>query len=416
MTGIHNINLKKSIKMGKLRGEPYMTGDRFLLIKPWSYRLWSDVEHVLGQLLIAEITNRIPVIFWPTHCLHNGFIHTNGFELYFEPVSNFSIFDLTKPGYTFYPPIWDADNLLVEDPYKDTWMYRSIGDLISSDANVVVADVYFSISEIIPFIKKDNAAYGMPAVEIYRYLFKKYIKIKRDILMEVQGFYNSWLKDWHPLLAVHVRREEDDVIIDERKDIADEHYWYRNSRKYRTKNSKNRKRKYRFLGKGKMLKANTQYHAEIRKLVNRYSIRKIFLLTDSEEVVEEYRKIYGDSVVFTNCKRLTAKDPAYNMENPVVKRRRGIEVIKDAYLAAQCDFFVGNDFSSLSRAISRIKDWPEGNVKLLFRQREKRKYPINVRMIVAKDKKIWHSFVEHMKKLYHKIKKKLHIGGDENDN
>ena len=149
-----------------------MTGDRFLLIKTWSNRLWSDVEHVLGQLLIAEITNRIPVVYWPTHCLHNGFIHTNGFELYFEPVSNYSIFDLAKPDYTFYPPFWDADNLLVEDAEKEKWTYRSIGDFISSDANVVIGDVYFTISEIIPFIRKDNAAYGMTATEIYRYLLK----------------------------------------------------------------------------------------------------------------------------------------------------------------------------------------------------------------------------------------------------
>ena len=165
-----------------------MAGDRFLLIKPWSYRLWSDVEHVLGQLLIAEITNRIPVVFWPTHCLHNGFIHTNGFELYFEPVSEYSIFDLTKPEYTFYPPFWDADNLLVEDTTKDNWMYRSIGDLISSDANVVIGDVYFSISEIIPFVKKDNDAYGMTATEIYRYLFRKYIRIKGIFLRRYRGF------------------------------------------------------------------------------------------------------------------------------------------------------------------------------------------------------------------------------------
>ncbi len=387
-----------------------MAGDRFLLIKPWCNRLWYDLEHTLGQLLIAEITNRYPVIYWPTHCIHNGFIHTNGFELYFEPITGFTIYDLAKPEYTFYPPFWDADNLLVEDTGKDTWMYRSIGDLISSDANVVVGDVYFSISEIIPFIKKDNAAYGMTATEIYRYLYRKYIRVKRDILMEVQGFYQSWMKDSHPLLAVHVRREEDDMIIDERKDRADEHYWNRNSVKYRTKPVKKRKRKYR-LGKGKMLKANTQYHAEIRKLMNRYSIRKIFLLTDSEEVVDEYRKMYGDIVVYTDCKRLSASDPAYNMENPMVKRRRGIETIKDAYLASQCDFFIGNDFSSLSRAISRIKDWPDGNVKLLFRQRRKRKYPINVKMIVSDDRKIFKQLVEFVKKLYHKILKKHNIGG-----
>jgi len=393
-----------------------MAGDRFLLIKPWSYRLWSDVEHVLGQLLIAEITNRTPVVFWPTHCLHNGFIHTNGFELYFEPVSEYSIFDLTKPEYTFYPPIWDADNLLMEDPVKDTWVYRSIGDLISSDANVVVGDVFFSISEIIPFIKKDNETYGMTSTEIYRYLYRKYIRIKRDILNEVQGFYQSWLKDGHPLLAVHVRREEDDIIIDVRKDIKDEQYWRRNSRKYGTKGTNKTKRKYRFLGRGKMLKANTQYHSEIKKLINKYSIRKIFLLTDSREVVDEYKKMYGDMVIYTDCKRLTGTEPAYNLENHVVKRRRGIEVIKDACLAAQCDFFIGNDFSSLSRAISRIKDWPEGNIKLLFRQRERRKYPVNVKVIVSDRKNKFSSFVELIKNLYKKIKKKLHLGGDEDDN
>ena len=109
-----------------------MAGDRFLLIKPWSYRLWSDVEHVLGQLLIAEITDRIPIVYWPTHCLHNGFVHTNGFELYFEPVSNYSIYDLAKPEYTFYPPIWDTGNMLVEDVEKDTWSYRSIEILLAA--------------------------------------------------------------------------------------------------------------------------------------------------------------------------------------------------------------------------------------------------------------------------------------------
>ncbi|MGE5613977.1 MAG: O-fucosyltransferase family protein [Bacillota bacterium] len=393
-----------------------MTGDRFLLIKPWSYRLWSDVEHVLGQLLIAEITNRIPVVYWPTHCLHNGFIHTNGFELYFEPVSDYTIFNLANPGYTFYPPLWDADNLLMEDAGKDTWMYRSIGDLISSDANVVVGDVYFSISEIIPFIRKDNAAYGMTAAEIYRYLYRKYIRVKKDILMEAQGFYQSWLRDGHPLLAVHVRKEEDDMIIDERKDIADEHYWYRNSRKYGVKYSKDRKRKYRFLGKGRMLKANAQYHSEIRKLINKYAIRRIFLLTDSEESVEEYRKMYGDTVVFTDCKRLSGSEPAYNMENPMVKRRRGVEAIKDAYIAARCDFFIGNDFSALSRAITRLKDWPQGNVNLLFRRRKRRIYPVNVKMIVRKDNKLLRSFLEYLKRLCRSIKKKLNIGGGDLEN
>ena len=151
------------------------------------------------------------------------------------------------------------------------------------------------------------------------------------------------------------------MLIDIRKDIADEHYWRRNSRKYGSRYPKENKRKYRFLGKGKLLKANTQYHSEINKLMNKYSIRKIFLLTDSEEVVEEYREKYDDMVVCTSCKRLTADDPAYSIENPVVKRRRGIEVIKMLCLLRNATFHRQRLFRPVA-AISRIKDWPEENI------------------------------------------------------
>ena len=34
---------------------------RFLLIKSWGFGFWSDVSQVLGSLLLAEVTGRIPV-------------------------------------------------------------------------------------------------------------------------------------------------------------------------------------------------------------------------------------------------------------------------------------------------------------------------------------------------------------------
>ncbi len=181
-----------------------MAKDRFLLIKAWSYILWADVEHVLSQLLIAEMTDRVPVVYWPTYCLHNGFIHTNGFELYFEPVSDSTIFDLSNPDYTFYPPVWDESNLLADDPSRETWVYRNIGDMLTCEANVLVGDVYFDMYNLIPFIGKNLPEYGMTVRQIYRYLFKKYIRVKPDIQIEVDGFYNSWLRDYAPVLAVHV--------------------------------------------------------------------------------------------------------------------------------------------------------------------------------------------------------------------
>ncbi|MFO7160560.1 MAG: hypothetical protein DIU81_003610, partial [[Clostridium] cellulosi] len=154
--------------------------------------MWNDVEHVLSQLLIAELTGRTPVVYWPTYCLHNGFINTNGFELYFEPVSEYSIFDVAKSEYTYYPPVWDEDNLLMDDPDRDKLVYRNIGDILSRKENVVVGDVYFDLYDLIPYIKKDNPAYGMTVNQIYSYLFHKYIRLKQDIIAEINGFYRSW--------------------------------------------------------------------------------------------------------------------------------------------------------------------------------------------------------------------------------
>jgi len=383
-----------------------MSNDRFLLIKAWSYILWADVEHVLSQLLIAELTGRIPVVYWPTHCLHNGFEHTNGFELYFEPVSNYTIFDIAKSGYTFYPPVWDQDNLLMDDPDKETWVYRNIGDIMSSKANVVIGDVYFDIYNLLSFIKKDHPAYGMTVHQIYCYLFKKYIRIKQDIQVEIQGFYNSWLREDKPALAVHVCGADNKKLLDVKvlKNQID---------KYRSKSYQNSRKdpmekqiKVPRIGwKRKVLEPNQPYHDEIKKYIDKYDIKKLFLLTNSEEVLDEYRKKYGSILVATECKRISSDTSAPLLDNPMVKRRQGIEIIKDTYLASKCDFFIGNDFSSLSHAVTNIKDWPDSNVKLLYWKIWKMKYPINVGVIAKREKS---KLFQRVTKLLKKIIKKFH--------
>ncbi len=363
-----------------------MANDRFLLIKTYSYMLWADIDHVLGQLLIAELTGRIPVVYWPTHCLNNGFVQTNGFELYFEPINSYTIFDLSNPQYTYYPPIWDSDNLLVDDHTKDTWRYRNAGDILGSKANIVVGDVYYNVFELIPFVKKNHSAYGMTVEQIYRYLFSKYIRIKPDIDMEIQGYYNSWLKDSHPVLAVHVRRADEGKVFDTRdSDKFDNQYWNKVYRKVEKDNGKPGEKFSKHLKKGKYKEPNKVYHKEIKKVIEKYNIKKIFLLTDCQKTVEEYVKMYGSIVAVTDCKRLSSDQEISYMENAMIKRRRGVEVIKDAFIAAKCDFFIGNDFSNLSHAVTRIKDWPVKNTKLLYWVYKKRKYPVNVKLIVRRD-------------------------------
>lgn len=310
-----------------------MSNNRFLIIKSWGCGFWSDVDHVMGQLLAAELTNRIPVIYWGPNSLYAESFKTNAFDLYFEPVSSYSIYDVIQQQYTYYPPIWNFDNLMIEDLDKITWIHRNLGEMMSSDAKVVVSDVHYFIRPLINFITKDHWAYGMTAHQIYRGLFDKYLKLKPDIALEIQEFFDAKLKEYRPLLGIHIRGGDK---VREVENLAH---------------------------------LNKQYHTEIGKFINKYDIKKILLLTDCEETVEEFLKKYGDKVVFTDCRRgvKNAFDNAPHLQDYTFKRRKGIEIIKDTYLASKCDFFIGNGYSNVSYTVNRLKDWPQDNIILFFR-------------------------------------------------
>ncbi|NLM09577.1 MAG: hypothetical protein GX213_02095 [Clostridiaceae bacterium] len=310
-----------------------MTTDRFLLIKSWGCGFWSDVDHVMGQLLAAELTNRIPVVYWGPNSLYSESFKGNAFELYFEPVSNYTVEELARPGYTYYPPIWNDNNLMVEDLDKVAWAYRNLGDMMLSNANVVVSDTHYFIRPLLPFIPKNHWAYGMTAHQIYRCLFDKYIRLKPDIQKEILEFYDEFMKDEKPLLGVHIRGG------DKVKEVEN------------------------------LSHLNSRYHQTIRNFVKQYDIKKILLLTDCEEILIDFQKRYGKLLIFTDCKRGQISDTqnAPHLTSYSEKRRKGIEIIKDTYLASMCDFFIGNGYSNVSYTVKRLRDWPDNNIVLFYR-------------------------------------------------
>lgn len=310
-----------------------MPKDRFLLIKSWGCGFWSDVDHVMGQLLAAELTNRIPVIYWGPNSLYAESFQSNAFDLYFMPVSDYTIHDIAWEGYTFYPPIWNSKNIMIEDLDKITWLHRNLGDMLGSDASVVVSDVHYFLRPMLPYIPKDHWAYGMTAHEIYRGLFNKYLKLKPDIEEEIDAFYEAHLKDGHPLLGVHIRGGDKVREVENLSHL------------------------------------NREYHAEINNFIQKYKIQKILLLTDCEDIVKDFQFRYGSKVVFTDCRRgqLNDTNNAAHLQDYMNKRRKGIEIIKDTYLASKCDFFIGNGYSNVSYTVKRLKDWQEDNIKLFYR-------------------------------------------------
>jgi len=310
-----------------------LTADRFLLIKSWGCGFWSDVDHVMGQLLAAELTDRIPVVYWGTNSLYSESFKGNAFELYFEPISGYTVEELNQPGFTYYPPIWNGKNLTMEDLDKVAWAYRNLGDMMHSNANVLVSDTHYFIRPMLHYIPKSHWAYGMTAHQIYRCLFDKYIRLKPDIQEEIQQYYDEFMKNSKPLLGVHIRGGDKVREVENLSHL------------------------------------NKRYHQTIQNFIKQYDIQKILLLTDCEEILTDFQKRYGQMVIFTDCKRGQINDTenAPHLTNYSERRRKGIEIIKDTYLAAMCDFFIGNGYSNVSYTVKRLKDWPDSNIVLFYR-------------------------------------------------
>lgn len=319
-----------------------MSTDRFLLIKALGNSIWRDVDHVVCQLFAAEITNRIPVVNWGMESMYSGSISTNAFDLFFEPVSDYKIETIIREDYTYYPLTWNYKNVAAEDTDRFKMECRDLKSLMNSSANVVVSDIYYPLRAMTPWIRRDHWAYGKTPYQIYRELYDKYLKVKEPIKKEIRKFINTHpdLRDERPTLGIHVRSE---AIVNEVAQIYD---------------------------------LNELYKPYVWQFIVRFNIRHLFLITDSIKIVSQYKKLYGknDMLICSDSKKKTfEKRIATCLLDYPNKRLKGaemekdtIEIIKDAYLAAQCDFFIGNGYSSLSNTVLRLKDWSETNIKLLY--------------------------------------------------
>jgi hypothetical protein len=71
-------------------------GERYLLIKGWGFGFWADMAHVTGSLLLAEITGRIPLVYWGPESLFGDSRSTTPSPSTFEPVSSLSLEQLVR--------------------------------------------------------------------------------------------------------------------------------------------------------------------------------------------------------------------------------------------------------------------------------------------------------------------------------
>lgn len=302
---------------------------RFLVIKAWGFGFWSDVDHVLGGLLLAEITKRIPVIYWGSNSLFSNNRAHNAFNDYFEPVSDVSLDELVRMNNDYFPPKWSAMNLLDEDVAKWEGDNSRMGGLyfMGRTESVAVSDFYLSIVNLLPWIERKSSLYGLSIDDLHRYLFAKYLKPEKIIQDQIDDFYNRRLAN-RQFVAVHVRGS------DKCKEFPS------------------------------LDEVNLQYFNYIDKLIPD-SKWLIFLLTDSQTIADTFTRRYGNRLVLTDSLRSSDDIGIHYKPEHDNRSQLGYEVMKDTYLAARADYFIGNGASNVSCMVGYLKNWSGKEYSLL---------------------------------------------------
>jgi len=302
-------------------------GPRFLLIKAWGYGFWSEVHHLLSQLLLAELTHRTPIIHWGVNCLFRRADSEDAFSHFFEPVSSATLQDIPTDA-SFYPPKWCAKNLAEEDLNKwDGPHSRRVAQyFFSRPETVLVSDFFSTLSSIRPWIGRDSRYFGLSDDALYAELFRQHLKPKREILQRVAAFRESKLKG-QPWVAVHVRGSD------------------------------------KILESAHLGQINSKYFDIIERIEKVTPDIGVFLLTDSEPAVAEFSAKYGERLCFAPARRSANLVGVHMSGSDGVEN--GIEVLVDALLSIACQYFIGNRESNVSMAISSMGQWGRGFIFLL---------------------------------------------------
>ena len=302
-------------------------GTRYLLVREWSQGFWSDVDHVLGMCLLAEITGRTPLVWWGAQSRFSRDPAANAWEQFFAPVSTASLEELAPRAK--FPAKWQAQPL--GGPIRNRWSgagSRLVGlELMDRDEAVLVSDFHTGMKALLPWLPASHALAGASLQDAYRALARKYLQPRPEILAEVERFSAAHFRG-RPVIGVHLRGSDKVEEVRELEAILN------------------------------------RYFPIVEERLRARPDAALFLLTDDERVRAHYQQRYGTRLLATACARSSSNIGVHYMpdRDPL---RIGVEVMVDTYLAARCDEFIGLGFSNVSLYVSYLKSWPPGSCRLL---------------------------------------------------
>ncbi|MBX2868479.1 MAG: O-fucosyltransferase family protein [Acidiferrobacterales bacterium] len=303
--------------------------NRYLVIKAWGYGFWSDMLHVIGGLMLAEITKRQPVVHWGANSLYSTGEDINSFTDFFQPIGP-DIESLILKELNCYPPKWKPKLLSAEnnDKTKGEWSKISGLHLMGRNEPICVMDYYIGVLNLMPYLPENSEIADFTIDQIYAYLIQKYLKLNANIVKRANQFYQEHFAS-SPYLAVHVRGSDK-------------------------------------VGEFKVV---DKFHNKYQQLISQQLEQlpgncKIFLMTDDTRLLKNYLDIFGDRIVTTDCLRTDNQIGIHYQAQEQVKESAN-EVIVDTLIASRASRFVGNGYSNPSIFVYYLGKWKNSECLLI---------------------------------------------------
>ena len=299
------------------------TESKYLLIHAWGSGIGFDLLHVLQYLLVAELTNRCPIIYWGENSLYNE-NENDCFADYFQAINDLSIKDIDESTEKIFPGYWNGRELNVylrRTKWRNTKNNQSYKitaiDYLNKSEKIVVSGEFTNIKSILPWVLEDSDYYGKDVKTIYKSLTKKYIKPKHEFINTANSVIKNKFNN-SDFIAIHLRGT-DKSKEKQSNDIAS---------------------------------INDDL---IKKVSSLDSSLPIFLMTDDIRQLAKMTDLFGNRLVSLDVTRSQNDDIGVHYESNE-KKKIAAEVIIDVLVASKAKYFLGCGFSYLACIVSYLAD------------------------------------------------------------
>lgn len=297
---------------------------RYLLINAWGSGFGLELLYLLKQLLLAEMTNRIPVIHWGKNCLYNDHQTRDCFGDFFERINQVTIPDVFDYQSTAFPEHWRA-RALSDFVRRTSWRskvnhqsYRISGlYYLNKPESLVVSGEFTSLKTLLPWLAPDNEWASQPIDEVYRGLIRRYLRPRTEVLYNARRFIDSAFAD-HGFVAIHLRGTD----------------------RHLKKHSNDL----------------TPINEQLISLVeSKHPTDLVFVMTDDKREIEKARARLGDRVRALDVARSHHDELGVHV-SAKEKQKVGLDVLTDLMIATQARHFYGCGFSYLACVVSYFRD------------------------------------------------------------